>query len=175
MNFNISKILNYLYINTKNYFICSNTTGTPQEQYDSFEWNSQEDIPLTKPTLQYLEEQYLVYIKITLCNQIDELVIEKINQATLGYDNDLFKTDTNSRLFMICASIGDDKVRNFYNYNGNAHQLTKSQAIELTNLSADCLEAYYANAKILKDIINNSADPESENLDQGWPLNPFTN
>jgi hypothetical protein len=174
MTFNIIKVLMYLYNGTKNYYSVTKFSGTAQEQYDTLTWSSEEDPPVEKPTLAYLESKFADFRKSELCSEISNLFNEKLSNALVPYDSAYFKTDKDSQIFLCAAICNGDVTRDFYDSDGNVHSFTKTQAIELSGIVANCTKAYEAARKSLVDAVNAAQDPDTIDIESGWPTNPYS-
>lgn len=174
MTFNIEKALRYLYAGTKNYYSCMNNTGTEQQQYDAFGWNSTTDPVTAKPTLEELKSAYIDFRRSELIEEIKNLKISKLEDAAVIYDSDEFGCGKDCQIFVHGAATNGDKTRTFYSKNKTAHLFTKTQAGELSGLITDCAQSYCdAEASLLSSVAI-AADPDTVDINSGWPANPFT-
>jgi len=179
MSANIPQCLKYyietVYSGRKNTYNCSGT-GSLSAQYDTLYWTPSNPDP--KPDLSALEavqsDADLYFRRLSCISNMKEYAYYKksIQQIVFGgYDyegND--KSQTN---LLRSISNGID-TRNWYDINNIAHSTTKVDRQAMFALCDEINQLFKDKQEYYRTQIMASSDPESIDITQGYPPNPYS-
>lgn len=176
--FNIFQLINYLYPNA---IVTCSPEGTATQQFSSLVWRDSEVVPPyenpnPKPTQLELENKWdECYIYLKRKEMVEKLKLkrEQIVEGAVIYNSVTYNSTNEERNRLREAALNGDGIWEVTDIDGIKRTLCLADIQAIVSLYIKLRREADINYFAIQTNINNSSDPETVDIDVGWPVIPY--